>query len=373
VRTAHALEKLPRIAAAMERGELSYSKARALTRVACPQTEQTLLNIALHGTANHVEKTVRYFRRCLEAQERCREERQHENRSVSYQWDDDGSLILRARLPATAGALVLKALETAAEDLHGKFGPRKPTDDPADDERERRPRMQRADALALMAESFLQHGSEAMTSGDRHQIVIHVDAETLRDDVAGRCEIDEGPSVSAETSRRLACDASVVALLENERGEPLSIGRKTRTIPTGLRRALNARDRGCRFPGCTHQRFMEGHHIEHWAKGGETRLSNLVNLCDFHHRKVHEGLVRVEVLDDGALRFTYPNGLAIDSAVPLHGDWKQLSILNAQQGIHIDARTAATRWGGEKIDYSIGIGALLNQRARGERVSAETP
>ena len=85
VRTARALEKLPRIAAAMERGELSYSQARALTRVACPQTEETLLNIALHGTANHVEKTVRYFRRCLEVQERSREERQHENRSVSYQ------------------------------------------------------------------------------------------------------------------------------------------------------------------------------------------------------------------------------------------------------------------------------------------------
>jgi hypothetical protein len=199
-----------------------------------------------------------------------------------------------------------------------------------------------------------------------------VDAETFKDDAAGRCEIDDGPSVSAETSRRLACDASVVRLLEDERGEPLNIGRKTRTIPTGLRRALNARDRGCRFPGCTHKRFVEGHHIEHWAKGGETKLSNLVNLCDFHHRKVHEGSVRVEILDDGALRFTYPNGQAIDSAASLHGDWKQLPILNAQGGIRIDAKTAATRWRGEKMDYDTGIGTLLRRRARGERVSAET-
>ena len=371
VRTARALEKLPRIAAAMERGELSYSKARALTRVACPQTEEALLNIALHGTANHVETTVRYFRRCLESQERSREELQHQNRSVQYHWDDDGSLVLRARLPAAAGAKVLKALEAASEELHGKSEPQKPQDHPVD-ARERTPTMRRADALALMAESFLQHGAEAMTSGDRHQIVIHVDAETFRDDVAGRCEIDDGPSVSAETSRRLACDASVVTILENERGDPLNVGRKTRTIPPALRRALNARDRGCRFPGCPHKRFVDAHHIEHWAKGGETRLSNLVSLCDFHHRKVHEGSVRVEILDDGALRFTYPNGRTIDSAAPLHGDWKQLPILNEQHGIHINAKTAATRWGGEKMDYDLGVWMLLQRRAGGGSVSAET-
>ena len=123
VRTARALEKLPRIAAAMERGELSYSKARALTRVACAETEEYLLSIALHGTAHHVETTVRYFRRCLESQERSREELQHKSRCVQYQWDDDGSLILRARLPAAAGALVLKALQAAADELHGKFDP----------------------------------------------------------------------------------------------------------------------------------------------------------------------------------------------------------------------------------------------------------
>ena len=371
VRTARALEKLPRIAAAMERGELSYSKARALTRVACAQTEDALLNIALQGTANHVETTVRYFRRCLESQERSREELQHQNRSVHYHWDDDGSLVLRARLPAAAGAKVLKALESAAEELHGKREPQKPEDNPVDAS-ERTPTMRRADALALMAESFLQHGAEAMTSGDRHQIVIHVDVETLRDDAAGRCEIDDGPSVSAETSRRLACDASVVAILEDERGDPLNVGRKTRTIPPALRRALNARDRGCRFPGCTHKRFVDAHHIEHWAKGGETRLSNLVSLCDFHHRKVHEGAVRVEVLDDGALRFTYPNGRTIDSAALLHGDWRQLPILNEHHGIRIDARTAATRWGGERMDYDHGIWALLQRRAGAERVSAET-
>jgi hypothetical protein len=317
-----------------------------------------------------VENTVRYFRRCLESQERSREELQHQNRSVDYHWDDDGSLILRARLPAAAGALVLKALEAAAEELHGTFDPRKP--DAQGDADERKPTMRRADALALMAESFLQHGSEAMRSGDRHQIVIHVDAATFRNDAAGRCEIDEGPSVSAETSRRLACDASVVAILEDERGDPLDVGRKTRTIPPALRRALNARDRGCRFPGCTHKRYVEAHHIEHWAHGGKTKLLNLVTLCDFHHRKVHEGAVRVEMLDDGALRFTYRNGRALESAGPLHGDWQQLPILNEKHGIRIDASTAAPRWGGETMDYGFGIEALLQRRVSAPRVSAET-
>jgi hypothetical protein len=353
----------------MERGELSYSKARALTRVACPATEEALLNIALHGTANHVETTVRHFRRCLETQERSREEHQYLNRSVSYNWDDDGSLILRARLPAAAGALVLKALDVAAEDLHGKIEDRKEIPRDVD---ERSYTMKRADALALVAESFLQHGAEAMTSGDRHQVVIHVDVETLRDDVPGRCEIDNGPSVSAETSRRLACDASFVTLLEDGEGNPLNVGRKTRTIPPALRRALNARDRGCRFPGCTHKRFVHAHHIEHWAHGGETKLLNLVNLCDFHHRKVHEGSVGVEVLDDGALRFTYLSGRSIESAAPMHGDWKQLQILNEKHGIHIDTTTAATRWDGWRMDYDLGISALLHLRHMAKDVSAET-
>jgi hypothetical protein len=97
-----------------------------------------------------------------------------------------------------------------------------------------------------------------------------------------------------------------------------------------------------------------------------------VCLCDFHHRKVHEGAVRVEILDDGALRFTYPNGRALESAAPLHGNWKQLPILNEKNGIRIDASTAATRWGGERMDYHLGIGMLLQRRAGAEHVSAET-
>ena len=286
VRVAHALEELPRISAAMSRGELSYSKARALTRVVCAQTEEYFLSIALHGTAAHVEKLVRHYRRAKEAQELSREARQQAARSVTYFYDEDGSLVLKGRLPAEIGALVIKALDAAVNDPAAKSvsaeTPAKQPEfglivQPSDE----RPSWsaRRADALGRIAESFLQHGSEALNSADRHQIVVHVDAETLRDGGAGRSELEDGPSLAVETVRRLACDASIVSVLENERGEPLDVGRKTRSIPPAIRRALNARDRGCRFPGCSNTRYVDAHHIHHWAHGGETKLSNLVQLC----------------------------------------------------------------------------------------------
>ena len=113
VRVARALENLPRVSSAMERGELSYSKVRELTRVACEGTEEYLVSIALHGTAHHVETLVRGFRRCKDAEELTREAHQQANRSVHYRFEDDGSLVLKARLPAEVGALVLKALQMA--------------------------------------------------------------------------------------------------------------------------------------------------------------------------------------------------------------------------------------------------------------------
>jgi hypothetical protein len=383
VRVAHALEELPRVAAAMARGELSYSKARALTRVACAQTEEYFLSIALHGTAAHVEKLVRYYRRAKEAEELSREARQQATRHVSYFHDDDGSLVVKARLPAEMGALLLKALdaamndpavtgvsaETRAKEISGALGPAASAERPSW-------RAQRADALGHIAESFLQHGAEALSSGDRHQIVVHVDAETLRDSSAGRCELEDGPSLPAETVRRLACDASLVTVLENGQGEPLNVGRKTRSVPPALRRALNARDRGCRFPGCANARYVDAHHIHHWAHGGETKLSNLVQLCRFHHRQVHEGRVVIQTLDDGALRFVRPDGRSFDSIAPEHtrplSDWQQLPAVHSQQGIRIDKNTAATRWRGETMDYGLAIEVLLQHARRGQKVSAET-
>jgi hypothetical protein len=354
VRVARALENLPKVSAAMACGRLSYSKAREITRVALPETEDYLLMIAEHGTAQHVEKLVRAYRRCQEAEELSREARQQQTRCVSFRYDDDGSLILHCRLPGEAGARVKKALDLALEDV------------PAGTSREPVPfSARRADALALVAESFLAHGAIEAAGAERHQIVVHVAAETLRDRAAGCCEFEHGPSMAAETARRLACDASVVALIENDDGEPLNVGRKTRTISAPLRRVLNARDKGCRFPGCANSRYLDAHHVEHWANGGETKPSNLVSLCRFHHRAVHEGGIRIERLDDGALRFVKPNGKAVDSVAPGFtqplGDWRQLPTGRPGAG-----------WKGERMDYGLAIEVLLQQVRRAKDVPAGT-
>jgi len=356
VRVAHALANLPKISAAMASGRLSYSKAREVTRVASTVTEDYLLMIAEHGTAQHVEKLVRAYRRCQEAEELSREARQQQTRSVTWRHDDDGSIILSCRLPAEAGALVLKALDLALENVPAGTS-KEPVHFSA----------RRADALSLVAESVLAHGAIEAVGTDRHQIVVHVAAETLRHRSAGCCEFEHGPSMAAETARRLACDASVVALIENDDGEPLDVGRKTRTISAPLRRVLNARDKGCRFPGCANTRYVDAHHIEHWANGGETKPSNLVSLCRFHHRAVHEGGIRIERLDDGALRFVKLNGAAVDSVAPGFtqplGDWRQLTT---------GPGTPVASWRGDRMDYGLAIDVLLQQARRTKNVPAGT-
>ena len=303
VRVARALENLPKVAAAMASGALSYSKAREITRIGNAANEDYLLSIAEHGTAANVERLVRAYRRCQEAEEMSRAERQHENRRVTFRYDDDGSLILTCHLPGEIGAMVMKALDVAVEGLADN------QDVPAGTSRPVvRFSARRADALARVAESFLAHDVLESPGTDRQQIVVHVAAETLRNRAAGCCEIEHGPSIPAETARRFSCDASIVTLLEDSDGEPLNVGRKTRTISAPLRRLLESRDKGCRFPGCANARYIDMHHIKHWANGGETKPSNLVSLCRFHHRAVHEGGFDVRVLDDGALRFLRPDG-----------------------------------------------------------------
>jgi hypothetical protein len=370
VRVAHALSGVPKIAAAMARGELSYSKVRALTRVATEATEESLLMIALHGTAYHVENTVRYFRQAQEAQELSREAQQQASRTVEYWYDNDGSLVLKARLPALAGAVLVKALEAAlpavaATVVKVELG----------EERRLTTQARRADALARVAESYLEHDSASGSTGsgstaDRYQVVVHIDAETLKEQAAGRCHVEHGPVLPAETVRRLSCDASMVRIVETEQGEPLDVGRKTRTIPPAIRRALNARDPGCCFPGCTHRRYLDAHHIEHWADGGETKLSNLVNLCRTHHRLVHEGGVAIEARTGGGWRFSRPDGREFEiryrEPAPAY-EWRALQETHAAQGLHIDSDTAATRWRGERMDYELGVWVLCSQEERARR------
>jgi len=134
---------------------------------------------------------------------------------------------------------------------------------------------QQADALGLLAESALHHGIESGAPGERYQVVVHVDAPVLADpDAPGQSVLDDGVHVSAETSRRLACDATRVVMRHDPDGQVTEVGARTRTIPPALRRALHYRDGTCRFPGCA-RRFGQGHHIRHWANGGPPRCRTL--------------------------------------------------------------------------------------------------
>ncbi len=368
VRVAHALKNLPLISEAFRRGELSYSKVRAMTRIADASNEDYLLMIARHGTAHHVEKLVSRYRRCERLQDTENANRQHEKRELYCSFDDDGSMIIRGRLPAEQGALIMKALELAM-DRAGNAAADVTAETPETSGREPF-HARRADALAGIAESYLNGEPGDNATADRYQVVLHVTAETL-DSVqtaptpaARVSHLDDGPHVTAETSRRIACDASIVRLHEDENGEPLSIGRKSRTIPPAIRRALRARDDGCRFPGCTRRSFLDGHHIEHWADGGETGLDNLVQLCRHHHRLVHEGGFHCGKDENGNLqfrdlqervlnRYTVPTPVPDDATIE---DW----MVSHMQDVAIDDSTCIPNWmAGDTMDWDLAVGNLF--------------
>lgn len=310
VRVARRIAELPRVRAAFSRGELSYSKVRALTRVEDVRHEEEIVDLARNATAAQLERIVRSYRSAIRVGSDA--ERVLEERFLAMEWDDDGSLRVRGRLPADQGALLMKAVELVSEQLRA--------DDAGEDASAQAPTpaaARRADALGRLADQALAAPEHGRTGGDRVQLVVRVDADALADAArpdAGCCELDGGPALSRTTARRLACDASVVRMGERD-GEPLSVGRKTRTIPPALRRALRARDGGCRFPGCTNHRFVDAHHIHHWADGGSTELGNLVHLCTHHHRLLHEGGFTVRPVTDG-FEFRTPAGRLLRNAPP---------------------------------------------------------
>jgi len=362
VRVARALGTLPELAQALARGELSYAKVRALTRVATPETEERLLGVGRAGTASHVERIVRGWR-CVDRKAEAREtKRQHASRALHVHQDEDGTVVLRGRLEPEVGALLMRALAAARETLYQRARADAATRlaDPVAD----RPTMaqQQADALALLAEAALHHELDPGASGERYQVVVHVDATALADpDQPGQSVLEDGPRVSAETSRRLACDASRVVMRHDEDGRTIEVGARTRTIPPALRRALHHRDQGCRFPGCGLP-FGQGHHVRHWAQGGPTTLSNLAMLCRRHHRAVHEEGYQVDRQPDGGLRFRRPDGrLLPDVPPPAAVPADPVQALRAQhdaQGLRLHARTACPSWLGERLDVGWAIDVL---------------
>ena len=192
-----------------------------------------------------------------------------------------------------------------------------------------------------------------------------MDAETLAAErVVERSELAGGPALAPETARRLGCDAAVERIVERE-GRPLSVGRRKRTIAPALRRALRARDRGCRFPGCTHTRFLHAHHIHHWARGGPTTLDNLIQLCSYHHRLVHEGGYQVERAGARRVRFRRPDGREIRS-IPIMARGSATRLRRQQRTLGIAADTCKPLSAGGRIDYDLAICCLLSAAGKSQ-------
>jgi hypothetical protein len=325
VRVAHALAALPRVSATMARGAISYAKVRAITRVATPETEAGLLDFAQAGTAAQVERFVRAWRRVDRSVAAEQAESRHLHRELSTWVDDDGMVVIRGRLSPEVGAVVQRALEAAADRL-SKEAQGEPTATSLTEEVT--PGQRRADALGLLAEAALAGDLDRGSAGDRYQVMLHVEAPTsvaAGEGLSGTVEVDHGAvDVSAETSRRLSCDASVVPIRSGSDGTVLDVGRKTRAVPPSIRRALEARDRSCRFPGCTARR-CDAHHVEHWMDGGVTSVKNLVLLCRRHHRAVHEGGFDVIRHRDGTVTFRRPNGTVLEAAPAMPASRSYLS------------------------------------------------
>jgi len=363
VRVARALGALPQLADALARGELSYAKVRALTRVATPETEERLLAVGRAGTACHIERIVRGWRRVDALAEARETTRRQKSRALHVYEDEDGMVVIRGRLTPEAGAVLMQALAAARETLYQRARSTDAAGRPEDVSAET-PSMpqQQADALALLTETALHHGIDPGAPGERYQVVVHVDAPVLADpEASGQSVLEGGTHVSAETSRRLACDASRVVMRHDPDGRIVEVGARTRTIPPALRRALHHRDRGCRFPGCGLP-FGQGHHLRHWAQGGPTTLSNLAMLCRRHHRTVHEEGYQVERQPEGELRFRRPDGRPLPdvpppSAIP-DDPGRVLRARNEAAGLHLHARTTCPGWLGERVDVGWAIDVL---------------
>ena len=295
VRVAHALKSLPGISSAFASGELSYSKVRSLTRIAHRDNESDLLTFALRHTASHVAERCRELR-CGSEGSIKEAANAYANRSLRLRRDHHrNTMTLTVDLPLDIGELVEKALDKARDDEVLDIP------DLADTAWSTR----QADAFINIVREFLEGSSEDSRNSDNYLVTVHVDQTALAGN-GGRS------ALPIESVKRLCCDGQAVVITEDETGEPLSIGRKTRVVPKAIQRALQARDNGgCRFPGCKNSRYLHSHHVEHWSNGGETSLDNLMLLCTKHHTLVHEGGFRIEKDFQDRWYFQRPDGVAV--------------------------------------------------------------
>jgi hypothetical protein len=378
-RVARALPDLPLIRKAFKKGELSFAQVRAMTRMASPENEATVLMWAKHSTASHMEKLARLYKRYGENAAALA---QHRERSFTYLEEHDGTVSFRISLPAEQAAVVLKAIEAAkavldGEDLEDVSAETRmaminePLEHPDEDVSAETRRARQADAFVRVMEAYLEPGTRPRAPAEKYQVHVHLD---LRSNADGPVADPDAPALAEDTLRRLGCEAGLVPVLHGDNGEILSVGRKTRAVPPSIRRALRLRDRGCRFPGCTHTRYVDAHHVKHWADGGETKLSNLVELCGRHHRLLHEGGYGLNIADDGALVFTRPCGERIPE-VPMAFELTGPATLleDTQQQLDVSAETHSSRWDGARPDYGTAIDALDWYARRHSKGSPDHP
>ena len=293
VRVARKLKVLPAISAAFSTGELSYSKVRSLTRVANADNEAELVAFALRHTAAHVAERCRELR-CGSVESIDSAARAYANRSLRVRRDRGRHMMtITVELPMDTGELLEKALDKARDDEVLQVP------DLADTSWS----VRQADAFVNVVSGYLSGGEPS--ASDNYLVTVHVDQSALANG-AGRS------ALPIESVKRLCCDGQAVVITEDDKGEPLNIGRKTRIVPAAIQRALRARDNNCcTFPGCRNRRYLHSHHVEHWSNGGETSLNNLMLLCTKHHTLVHEGGFRIEKDFQDAWYFIRPDGIAV--------------------------------------------------------------
>jgi hypothetical protein len=359
VRVGHALDALPAIAAAFAEGTLSFDKVRMIAGVATPDDEDVWLELAVEASGAQLARICSGYRRAVRADDDARAEQQSARRGLWSHWDDDGVLHLDVALPPDDGALVLAAIERVAG-TYAQGGARlAPVSDPADHPGAAR----RADALVALCERAVAHDDDHGTTAAQ-TMVVHVDVGVLTGEhPEGRCEVDGGPSLSARAALRLGCDATLATITERN-GLPIDAGRARRSVPTRLRRAVQARDGGCRFPGCggavgrTHV-----HHITHWAHGGRTDLANCLSLCGFHHRRLHDGIFDVRTAGNDDFVFETADGRRIDPPPRHHGEPRGSADMLRERmcaGAPLSPGASFARDAGSPLDLGYTVSVIAN-------------
>ncbi len=349
VRVARALPNFPLVARAFESARLSYSKVRAITRVATPENEEMLVDMGMSAPASVLESLCRKFRKVRDTRETVEEA--DRRRTVQHHFTDHGKMRLDVQLDADEGARVLAALEIARGHVSAET------------------RATTADALMIIVDGFLADGPKARAGGPPTEVRLHVEKAELEAKSDGAFVENAGClAVPAETARRLCCDAAIVEVEHDASGKVIDTKPRSRKIPAAMRRALDVRDQHrCRFPGCTHTLFVEAHHIIHFAVGGATELKNLVNLCRRHHTFVHEyGYTIVgDVTKPGPLTFVAPGRRSLMTVLPPpprpSAPIETLAQEHADRGLSLDAVSLLPpHWDGKPADTDWVISRLCD-------------